>query len=101
MRGNDYEIRSNYFTDTQIEELTRSNWVKSVSEANVTFTEDFKKEFILDHQNGIGSKQIIRNHGIDPLILGKNRIVCLTVQIKKNLFVLRVLSEKRIHPKVR
>jgi hypothetical protein len=72
----------NYFTDTQIEELTRSNWVKSVSEANVTFTEDFKKEFIHDYRNGIGPKQIIRNHGIDPVILGKRRIDCLTARIK-------------------
>jgi len=72
----------NYFTDTQIKELTRSSWVKSVSKANVTFTEDFKKEFLFDYRNGIGPTQIIRNHGIDPVILGKHRIDCLTKRIK-------------------
>jgi hypothetical protein len=72
-----------YFTDTLIEELNRSNWVKSVSAANVTFTEDFKKEFIRDYRNGIGPTQIILNHGINPAILGKCRIIRLTVRIKK------------------
>jgi len=48
----------------------------------VTFTEDFKKEFLFDYRNGIGPTQIIRNHGIDPVILGKHRIDCLTKRIK-------------------
>jgi hypothetical protein len=77
------KFERHYFTEIQIEELKRSKWVKDVSAATVTFTEDFKKEFIRDYRNGIGPTQIIRNHGIDPVILGKNRIVRLTVRIKK------------------
>ena len=73
----------NYFTDKQRESLASNKWVKSVTFANVVFTEAFKREFLRNYQNGIGPTQIFLNYGINPAILGPDRIGRFSHRIKK------------------
>ena len=73
----------NYFTDEQIEILKKSPYVSKVSRANVYFTEEFKKEFIRLYRMGIGPREIVRELGIDPQILGERRIDHLSARIRE------------------
>ncbi len=68
----------NYFTDEQIMILQRNPYVEKVSKANVTFTEEFKNMFVNLYQSGTGPTEIIRRLGIDPRILGTDRIESMT-----------------------
>lgn len=71
------------FTDEQMEILKESPYVKRISKTNVTFSEEFKTEFIRLYHQGIGPSDIIRQLGIDPKILGSNRIRKLATRIRK------------------
>ncbi len=72
-----------YFTDDQIEELKKSPYVQKISKANIAFTEEFKTEFLRLYNTGTGPTDIIRKLGIDPKIIGKERIKSLTKRLKK------------------
>ena len=73
----------NYFTDEQTEILKECPYVERVSRANVSFTEEFKAEFIRLYHQGTGPSDIIRQLGIDPKILGRGRIKTLTDRIRE------------------
>ena len=66
--------KRNYLTDSQVEELSKNKWVKSVSSTNVMFTEDFKNDFIRNYKKGIGPTKIFIDHRIDPAVIGRIRI---------------------------
>ncbi len=62
------------FTPEQIDLLSRNKYVKSVSEKAITNTNEFKTLFIADTNNGKTAIQIFSEAGLDPQILGKERI---------------------------
>ena len=62
------------FTPEQIDLLSRNKYVKSVSEKAITYTNEFKIQFIADTNNGKTATQIFSEAGLDPQILGKERI---------------------------
>ena len=72
----------NYFTDEQMEELRKSPYVEKVSKANVVFTEEFKTEFLRLYDQGINSRDILRQFGIDPDLLGRRRLDTLSRRIR-------------------
>lgn len=64
----------NYFTEEQIEKLKNNPSVLKVTKAQVVFTDEFKKKFIELLERGYGPTYALVELGIDPKILGKNRI---------------------------
>lgn len=51
----------NYFTDEQIEELSKNKYVLKVSKANIVFTDEFKITFLE-----------LLNSGDTPIVLNTN-----------------------------
>lgn len=73
----------NYFTNEEIEELSKSKWVEKVSKANVFFTNSFKQEFVRLLNKGVGPHQALITLNINPKILGNIRIDRLTYRLRK------------------
>ena len=79
-------MQRNYFTSEQIMILQQSPYVEKVSKANVTFTEEFKNMFVSLYQSGTGPTEILRRMGIDPRILGTDRIESMVKRFKAQSF---------------
>lgn len=73
----------NYFTDKEIEELSKSKWVKKISKSQVQFTNEFKSEFVHLLSNGIGPTRALESLGINYKLLGKRRIDQLSNRLRK------------------
>ena len=62
------------FSEKELKILRENKNVKKVKENIVIFSDEFKKEFVKRYNNGEVSKEIFRDNGIDPEILGKDRV---------------------------
>jgi len=67
-------MSKNYFTPEQVEQLKKNKYVKHVSEKAITYTEEFKEEFMLEYKAGKPRSRILIDMGFDPKILGESRI---------------------------
>lgn len=84
-----------HFTDEQIELLRSNSYVVYVSETTVKFSDEFKSLFYELHTNGTTAKQIFRDIGIDPAILGEKRIEGFCYHINKRVRNGRGFSDLR------
>lgn len=62
------------FTEKEIGLLTKNPYVQSVSPKGITYTEEFKRIFIVDYENGKLPRQIFEECGFDAEVIGKKRI---------------------------
>lgn len=72
----------NYFTDDQIKILSESEWVEKVSRANVFFTKAFKED-VVDKLHSNTLLHVLPSYGIDPTILGSQRLENMKRRILK------------------
>ena len=73
----------NYFTDEQIEELKKCPYVLKVSKANVTFTDEFKYQYLNLLNSGFSPINSFKELGVNYKILGRNRVNSLVKRIRK------------------
>ena len=73
----------NYFTDEDIEILSKNKYVKKVTNKTISFTKEFKELFIEESNTGKGPTRIFVEQGFNPYILGSNRIKKFSGRIKK------------------
>lgn len=64
----------NIFTPKEITELKDSPYVTRVSETNITYSKQFKIEFIRLYNEGFTPREIYDELGLNPEIVGQNRI---------------------------
>lgn len=62
------------FTEEEIIILSKNNYVKKVSNKGITYTDEFKRLFIIENQNGKLPRQIFEECGFDIEILGMKRV---------------------------
>lgn len=62
------------FTEKEIEILKRNQYVKKVSIKGITYTDEFKRIFISENENGKFTKEIFEECGFDIDILGMDRV---------------------------
>lgn len=62
------------FSEKDIKKLEKNINVKTVSNKAITYTDDFKNEFIVKSNKGIFPRQIFEEAGLGIDILGLNRI---------------------------
>jgi hypothetical protein len=77
-------IRRNKFTEEQVEILRKNPYVRTVCENAVSFTDDFKKEFMRLYREELMTPfDILSQLGIDYYILGSSRVQGLTNNLKR------------------
>lgn len=62
------------FTQNEIEILSKNQCVKHVSSKGITYTDEFKRIFIAENENGKFPRDIFEEHGFDTNILGMERV---------------------------
>jgi hypothetical protein len=70
------------FTAEQLKELVMSEHIVSVSRKNVTYTDTFLALFWQRYCDGVDVGQIYRDAGIDPEIIGRERMRDLARKIR-------------------
>lgn len=83
------------FTKEQVERLGLSSYVASVSNTTIRFTAEFKKRFLEERKSGREVREIFRECGIDPEILGEKRISGFCYQVNKKAKQNDDFSDKR------
>ena len=63
-----------YFTEKEIEILSNNPYVKSVSSKGITYTDEFKRIFIAENENGKFPRQIFEENGFDIEVIGIVRV---------------------------
>lgn len=63
-----------YFTDEQVDELSKNPNVKSVSNKSITYKESFKEHYIETYQKGKTTREIFKEAGFDLETLGTDRV---------------------------
>src|SRR4051794_36059190 len=62
------------FTDKEIQILSNNTYVNSVSTKGITYTDEFKRIFIDESENGKLPRQIFEENGFDVDIIGIVRV---------------------------
>jgi len=62
------------FTEKEMEMLNRNQYVQSVSEKGITYTDEFRREFIAENEKGKNPREIFQEHGFDINCLGMQRV---------------------------
>lgn len=62
------------FTDSEIAILSKNKYVKNVSSKGITYTDEFKRLFIVENQNGKLPRYIFEECGLSIDILGMQRV---------------------------
>ena len=81
--GKSKGTRNKAFTEDEINKLKVNAHVRSVTERTIHFTEDFKRLFYERRKMGVPSQQIFRDCGIDPEVLGQNRMEGFSSMLNK------------------
>ena len=63
-----------HFTEKEIEILSNNPYVKSVSSKCITYTDEFKRIFIGENENGKLPRQIFDENGFDIEVVGIVRV---------------------------
>lgn len=71
------------FTDEEVLDLRNNPNTYRVSENTLSFTKEFKEKFYNDYLHGKGPRNILRENGYSPEVLGKKRIDGLAASIKR------------------
>ena len=71
------------FTDEQIKELNNNPYVISVTSKYINYSEEFKKLFLKDYNDGMSPIDIFKKYGFDPDTLGEQRRHNFVMRIKK------------------
>ena len=71
------------FTDEQIKELNNNPYVISVTPKYVNYSEEFKKLFLKDYNDGMSPIDIFKKYGLDPDTLGEQRRHNFVKRIKR------------------
>jgi len=72
-------------TKEEIEILRENPYVKGAYPNRVSFTSNFKREYLRRYDAGEIGREILRSMGIDPEILGNSRIWTITGKIREEL----------------
>lgn len=62
------------FTNEEIKILSQNRYVKKVSSKGITYSDEFKRLFISENENGKFPRQIFTECGFDINVLGMERV---------------------------
>jgi putative transposase len=62
------------FLEHEVLELSKNKYVKNITSKGITYTNEFKLQFIAEYENGKASRKIFEDAGFDVEIIGIKRI---------------------------
>ena len=63
------------FTNSQVKKLSKNKWIKNISNKAITYTDKFKIKLVKECENYKKfPRDVFKDCGIDPEIIGKRRI---------------------------
>lgn len=68
------KMSNKIFTKEEVKILSKNEYVKTVSEKSITYTDEFKRIFIAENEKGKFSIEIFEEKGFDIDMLGLDRI---------------------------
>lgn len=71
------------FTEEEIKVLLKNPYVKKVSDKSITYTQNFKEEFMERYKKGELPTEIFRSLGFNTQQLGKRRIASCSYRFKR------------------
>lgn len=71
--GND-RMPKKHFTSKEVKSLSNNPYVKSVSSKGITYTDEFKRIFVVEDEKGKLPRQIFEENGFDVEVLGIVRV---------------------------
>jgi putative transposase len=84
------------FTKEEIEAFRNNQYVVSISEKSISFSEAFKEILVREGHNGQPHRKILRDLGIDARVLGTERVKSLFARVR--IQATRLESFKRTKP---
>ena len=84
------------FTPQEIEQLKQNEYVKSVSEKGVTYTKEFKENFIMMSEKGKFPREIFEYYGFNVTVLGMQRVNSAAKRWKQAFTQVTLLSQQNI-----
>ena len=69
-----FHMSKKTFTESEIKKLSANPNVKSVSSKGITYTDEFKRLFVIENEKGKFPRQIFEENDFDVDIIGMNRI---------------------------
>jgi transposase len=67
-------VSKRVFADKEIELLSKNQYVRSVSLKGITYTDEFKRIFVAEYENGRLPREIFEERGFDISIIGIQRV---------------------------
>lgn len=78
-------VSKKLFTKEEIDILKKSKYVKRVSEKGITYTDEFRKDYINLITSGSSKREAFRKLGFDTDILGYDRVESFFKRMKDNI----------------
>ena len=79
------EMSKKLFTTDEINTLKENKYVKNVTEKGITYTNEFRKQYINLITNGSTKRQAFKTLGFNPEILGEIRMQSFHNRMKRNI----------------
>lgn len=84
------------FTDIQVKKLSKNKWIKNVTNKGITYTDEFKYKLVNECKDYKKFPQeVFRECGIDPDIIGINRIQCSAFRWRKQINTTGKITDSR------
>lgn len=72
------------FTDKQVRKLYKNEWIENITNKGITYTDKFKEKVVMEMLNNNKlAREVFEECGIDPGIIGDNRIWSSTYRWKR------------------
>lgn len=62
------------FTQEEVAKLSQNKYVKNITPKGITYTDEFKRIFIEDNENGKFPREIFESYGFDVEVVGLDRV---------------------------
>lgn len=71
------------FAGKDVKKLSKNKWIKNITSKGITYTDEFKEKVVMAVNDNRFAREIFEECGIDPDIIGDNRIWSSTYRWKR------------------
>lgn len=83
------------FKQEEIEQLKKNKYVGNISRASITYTDEFKAEYMKLRQCGKMPTEIFRQLGLNPEVVGQQRIDSVDKRLRRKSQAKESLNDQR------